>query len=730
MDGESGHYAELLQAVGRGESLPPSWYTDPAITTEEIERIFRRAWQYVGPLNELANQGDYITGLAGGVPVVVVRNETGLAGFVNVCRHRRHLVLKGRGNVRVMQCAYHAWTYDLSGCLKGAPRSEAEPGFRMEDYPLLPIRAEALGPFVFVNLDPEARSAAETYSGILELIESSGINLSTLELYRRDEWESYSNWKTMLENYLECYHCAVAHPGFSAAIDVKPENYRLTEHEFYSSQVGHVRASALEGRSQVKIYDARGELEQAQYHLLWPNFTININPGFPNLSVDVWRPNGANGTKGFSEQYFAPGVTQEFAEDLIAFNRQVGEEDDLLTDAVQTGLMSGLPKKGRFLVNAEHLAVHFQKLVVNALAGRTEAIGARDSYVQMEVTRVEEESEGITSFHLRRADGAKLPPWEPGQFLPIRVSVPGEAQPALRTYTISDHGCDEYRLSIKREAAGAMVSNYFHGQVRPGGRLEAMRPRGKFVLDRTGNRPVALISAGVGITPMIAMVNALASDGGRSAPVYFIHGVRNGRAHAFGAHLRQIAARHSWLKPHIRYSRPSAGDSLGTTHDSEGHVGIDLVKRIVLDAEADFYLCGPAAFMQALYDGLREIGVPRERIHYESFGPATVLKHEHAAGAKPGAAADGAIPVRFTASGVAAEWTRDTGTLLELAEAAGLAPVFGCRSGICGTCITRLESGSVEYLEEPVAPLGAGEVLLCCSVPQRAADGSGVVLRL
>ena len=143
----------LIAALDRGESLPSHWYTDAAITTREIEKIFRKSWIYIGPASELANLGDYITGYAGEVPVVVIRNQSGLAGFVNVCRHRRHEVMKGRGNSKSMQCGYHAWTYDLTGCLKGAPRSAGEPDFRLADYPLLPLRVETLGPFVFVNID-------------------------------------------------------------------------------------------------------------------------------------------------------------------------------------------------------------------------------------------------------------------------------------------------------------------------------------------------------------------------------------------------------------------------------------------------------------------------------------------------------------------------------------------------------------------------------------------------
>jgi carnitine monooxygenase subunit len=752
--------ALLHEALDRGESLPAHWYTDPSITAAEIAQVFRKAWNYIGPLCRLQNLGDYVTGYAGEVPVVVVRNENGLAGFVNVCRHRRHEVMKGHGNAKVMQCGYHAWTYDLGGCLKGAPRSAGEPNFRLENFPLLPIRAEALGPFVFVNLDREAAPVVAYYGEVLGVIKGSGIDLATLELYNREEWQSHSNWKTMLENYLECYHCAVAHPSFSAAIDVRQENYNLTAHGWFSSQLGQVRPSALEGRSQVKIYDVAGEVKQSQYHLLWPNMTININPGFPNLSIDVWMPDGPNATKGFSEQYFAPGVAEEFARDLIAFNKEVGAEDDALTDSVQRGLLGGLPDRGRFLTNSEHLVLHFQKLLVDAVAGGEAAVmpGAatiaapvsrtipllpdasavpdseRNAYVELDIVKVEPESEIIRSFYLRRADGKPLEPWVAGQFLPIRVKVPGEAQPVLRTFTLSTTpNPDQYRLSIRRGGANSLVSRFLHDSGKPGLKIEAMAPRGKFVLAPGAERPVVFVSGGVGITPMIAMAGQIVEEGrrtGKFRPVWFVHGTHSGRVHAFGRHVRELAAAHPAMRVHIRYSQPGADDRLGSTHDGEGHITIDLLKELLPFDDYDFYLCGPPPFMQSLYDGLSGIGVRRERIHYESFGGGTALKPE----AKPEVLqpvhlVDGAVPVRFARSSITAEWVRSKGTLLELAESVGLAPVFGCRSGICGTCATRIVSGAVDYLEEPLAPRGESQVLLCCSVPAAPAGG-GIVLDL
>jgi phenylpropionate dioxygenase-like ring-hydroxylating dioxygenase large terminal subunit len=240
---------------------------------------------------------------------------------------------------------------------------------------------------VFVNLDRDAVPVHGYFGPVLDIIAGSGVNLDTLELYERGDWQSHSNWKTMLENYLECYHCAVAHPSFSAAIDVRQEKYNLTAHGWFLNQIGQVRPSALEGRSRVKIYEVTGQVAQSQYHMLWPNTTISINPGFPNLSVDVWNPDGPNATKSFSEQYFVPGISAEFAQELIAFNKEVGAEDDLLTDSVQRGLLGGLPERGRFLTNSEHLVIYFQKLIVNAVTGAPAALVPADAATAPVVSR-------------------------------------------------------------------------------------------------------------------------------------------------------------------------------------------------------------------------------------------------------------------------------------------------------------------------------------------------------
>src|SRR5262245_514674 len=180
----------LARDLDAGISLPAAWYTDSAVATLERDRIFRRGWQYVARLETLARVGDFVTANVGDVPVVLVRSEKGLAAFVNVCRHRRHEVVGGTGNRRTLQCPYHAWTYDLDGRLRAAPRSQSEPGFELADFPLLPLALETWGPFAFVNLDTAAAPLAHYLGSLPSIIEGSGLLLDQLVFHDREEWEA------------------------------------------------------------------------------------------------------------------------------------------------------------------------------------------------------------------------------------------------------------------------------------------------------------------------------------------------------------------------------------------------------------------------------------------------------------------------------------------------------------------------------------------------------------
>ena len=346
------------------------------------------------------------------------------------------------------------------------------------------------------------------------------------------------------------------------------------------------------------------------------------------------------------------------------------------------------------------------------------------------VDRKEPESKTITSFYLVSEDGKPLPRFLPGQFLPLKLDIPGQYKPVVRTYSLSDSPTrDYYRLTIKRELAPpdrpdlypGVASTYFHDEVGPGSKLVAQSPRGKFFLDPGGENSVVLLSAGVGLTPMISMLNAIV-DLDSDRPTWFVHGSRNSREHALGTHVRQVAKENSNVQVHVRYSQPLSQDIQGDEYDDVGYVDIELLKRLLPDNGFDFFLCGPTPFMKSLFGGLLDWGVSESHIHYEFFGPASALE-ERAQVAPAKRAAEVVqcceeIEVTFSKSALTANWNPSFESILDLAEAKGLSPDYSCRSGICHTCICELEEGEVEYVLEPLEPPDQGSVLICCAKPK------------
>jgi ferredoxin-NADP reductase/predicted pyridoxine 5'-phosphate oxidase superfamily flavin-nucleotide-binding protein len=352
-------------------------------------------------------------------------------------------------------------------------------------------------------------------------------------------------------------------------------------------------------------------------------------------------------------------------------------------------------------------------------------------YRNYRVVRMERESETITSFYLQPEDDDRISCHKAGQFLPIEVQPPSIDAPIQRTYTISNApNGSYYRLSIKREPAArsdlppGVVSSYFHDLVRPGTTIRALSPRGKFILDESSVRPVVFISGGVGVTPMISMLEQLANDCascGCTRKVWFIHGARNGKEQAFGKYVRKLATDWPSLSVNFLYSRPSEGDVQGRNHDSVGRVDVELLKSLLPLDDYEFYLCGPLKFMESLYEGLKSLNIDDERIHYEFFGPGATLHQEHPSGfasLSKELADRTPVSVRFASSGIDAIWEPSKGTLLDLAEAEGLRPNYSCRSGICQTCSTRIVSGDVDYLEQPMTAPGERQALICCSYPR------------
>jgi choline monooxygenase len=342
-------------------TLPWSWYTDEAVLLREHEHVFGHAWQYVGHTAQAASPGTFFTVNAGRIPVVVTRARDGeLRAFANVCRHRGFAVADGAGSRETLQCRYHAWTYDLEGRLRAAPRADREAEFDPEELSLRPLALGTWGPFVFVNPDLDAAPLSETLGPLPELV-ARVLDVDAVEFRFRTDFTVEANWKVACENFLECYHCPVAHPGFSAAVDVSFDRYRLETDGLTSSQFGELRdgaASFLAGR----------EVPHSQFHFLWPNFGINIFPGHPNVSCGPFIPAAPQRTERWLDYFFAPGVEQEWVDELIAFDTQVGSEDVALVEGVQRGVASGALEAGRLMSESEQLVGHFQRLCADALS--------------------------------------------------------------------------------------------------------------------------------------------------------------------------------------------------------------------------------------------------------------------------------------------------------------------------------------------------------------------------
>jgi choline monooxygenase len=357
----AGRAARLGEALERGYTLTAEWYTDPAIYALEQQRIFRASWQYVELTNQVARPGDFVTATVGAVPAVITRGEDErLRAFANVCRHRgAQVVREACGNRKTLQCHYHAWTYNLDGRLRAAPGMKDEPDFDTSAYPLRPLRLETWGPFIFVNLDADAQPLSHYLGELPALVEATGLRLDGLQRRVRRTYEIAANWKVVMDNYLECYHCPVAHPSFTNLIDL--DKYVVTEYEHFSTQAGPARDSARAGKGD--LYDLRGGVEAGFYAYLWPNFTINIYPGPGNVSLNLIVPVDEHSTLAIYEYCFADVVSEQEERDFVRFIDQVQEEDIVLCESVQRGLRSGYYDQGKLMMRREHALRHFQRLV-------------------------------------------------------------------------------------------------------------------------------------------------------------------------------------------------------------------------------------------------------------------------------------------------------------------------------------------------------------------------------
>ncbi len=356
----------------------------------------------------------------------------------------------------------------------------------------------------------------------------------------------------------------------------------------------------------------------------------------------------------------------------------------------------------------------------NAGLATTSPPPAWSGFRRLTVTAIEPESDSVISIRFEDPDGARLPAARAGQYLTLRIR-PGNESPLLRNYSLSgppDAGY--YRITVKRERDGA-ASGYLHTRLSIGDQLDVAAPRGTFLLDRT-DAPALLVSAGIGATPVLAMLQTLAHE--RSdREIWWLHGARSRRDHSFAAEVQGLLSSLPNVRIRVFYSRPGPDEVEGRDFDAVGRLTGAQLAGLNPPREAEAYVCGPPEFMDEISAALAALGIDASRIHTEPFGPAPGLtpgiataptRAPHPPAGDPG---DGPL-IEFARSALAVPWSSGYASLLELAEACDVPVRWSCRTGVCHNCETTLIAGDVEYEPDPVEAPAGGSALICCSRPR------------
>ena len=357
-------------------TLPARFYTDPSIFKQERKAIFFRTWHYAGHVSQVAEPGMYLTTRIHDQNLFVTRAKDGcLHGFFNVCAHRGHELLTGTGKKNVITCPYHAWAYDFDGRLVRAHNSENVAGFNKCDFSLKPVQVEVFCGLVLVNLDPNAVPFSQQMAGLEDEIRQYLPRVDDLAFAQRDTYQVEANWKVLVDNFLECYHCAPAHRDFVDLVDMN--SYRTITHKRYSSQCA---AAPRTNKSNAFEFEP-GDVDFGYAgFFVWPNFTIWIYPGEPNLSVLQMNPDQPETCIEYQDWFTLNGQVTKQLQDAIDYQKDVLQPEDIgLCESVQLGLNSLGYNQGRFIVDegmtelSEHAVHHFQTMVADALSAKLES---------------------------------------------------------------------------------------------------------------------------------------------------------------------------------------------------------------------------------------------------------------------------------------------------------------------------------------------------------------------
>lgn len=372
--------------------------------------------------------------------------------------------------------------------------------------------------------------------------------------------------------------------------------------------------------------------------------------------------------------------------------------------------------------NRLELAALGKKIEVLNLKAQAAPEVAWNGFRKFTVAKKVEECVDTYSFYLKPHNGRPLPSFKPGQYLTFEVQPPGAPKAQIRCYSLSDGALsdDHYRVTIKRfmkdDGTPGVVSNYFCDYVLEGDILNVKAPSGKFYLDVEVERPVVLISGGIGITPMLAMARVLTHINDRRE-IYFFFGCRSGVDHMFREEVIDLQKKNPNMRLHICYSRPAEGDVKGEHYNHQSRVTVDLMKEVLPSSNYEYYLCGPGPFMDSLVTGLYEWGVPKKDVKFEAFGPATVKSGAKDTASKAEASNTPAFEIEFSRTGKKAAWDPECANLHAFAEKNGIAIDYSCGAGSCGSCLVAIKKGSVNYDLEPGHEVDEGTCLTCICRP-------------
>jgi choline monooxygenase len=356
-------------------TLPAKAYYSPEVWELEKENILFKSWIFVGPASELLEEGAYTTLTIGDQNIAVVRGKDGaLRAFYNVCAHRAHELLSGQGRVRAITCPYHAWVFELDGRLRPNPAVKKTPGFEVSSVCLTGVQVEEFCGFAFVNLDPQARPMAEVYPGFEAEFRAHFPDPSTLVLARRDHYDITSNWKAVVENFLECYHCPPAHRAFAQLCDM--DSWSTEPHERHVTFTAPVRSSE---NSAYKVDESKSDEARSYFGMyLWPSVAFNVFPGEPNITIYNFMSAGPERTREHLDYYLpTTEISQEMKAAADYIHNVLQPEDIAIVESIQRGFHSKGYTQGRLVYSTdparpwerEHGVHRFARLVREALEG-------------------------------------------------------------------------------------------------------------------------------------------------------------------------------------------------------------------------------------------------------------------------------------------------------------------------------------------------------------------------